>query len=113
MSLTPGGAPNLTYRDPECQLTFARLVTHYWSQGCFLKEGEIRANMHRIADIPAVLIHGSYDVSGPLDSAWHLHRARPTADWSFLRTPATEEAASPASSSVPSTASAPCFEALR
>jgi proline iminopeptidase len=77
MSLTPGWAPNLTYRDPECQLTFARLLTHYWSQGCFLTEGEIRANMHRIADIPAVLIHGSYDVSGPLDSAWHLHRARP------------------------------------
>jgi proline iminopeptidase len=22
-----------------------------------------------------VLIHGRYDVSGPLDTAWHLHRA--------------------------------------
>ncbi|MGH3592224.1 MAG: prolyl aminopeptidase [Pseudonocardiaceae bacterium] len=75
MSLAPGWAPNLSYRDPEFQLTFARLVTHYWSQGCFLTEGEILANMHRLADIPAVLIHGRYDVSGPLDTAWHLHRA--------------------------------------
>ena len=33
--------------------------------------------MHRLADIPAVLIHGRYDVSGPLDTAWHLHRAWP------------------------------------
>ena len=77
MSLAPGWAPNLSCRDPEFQLTFARLVTHYWSQGCFLTEGEILANMHRLADIPAVLIHGRYDVSGPLDTAWHLHRAWP------------------------------------
>jgi proline iminopeptidase len=33
--------------------------------------------MHRIAQIPAVLIHGRYDVSGPLDTAWDLHRAWP------------------------------------
>lgn len=33
--------------------------------------------MHRLMDIPAVLIHGRYDVSGPLDTAWHLHRAWP------------------------------------
>ena len=77
MSLAPGWAPNLSCRDPEFQLTFARLVTHYWSQGCFLTEGEILANMHRLADIPAVLIHGRYDVSGPLDTAWNLHRAWP------------------------------------
>jgi proline iminopeptidase len=78
MSLTPGWAPNLSHRDPEFQLTFARLVTHYWSQGCcILEEGEILAHMHRLADIPAVLIHGRYDVSGSLDTAWHLHRAWP------------------------------------
>ena len=33
--------------------------------------------MHWIADIPAVLIHGRYDVSSPLDTAWDLHRAWP------------------------------------
>ncbi len=80
MSLAPGWAPNLSYRDPEFQLTFARLVTRYWSQGCFLTEGEILASMHRLADIPAVLIHGRYDVSGPLDTAWHLHRAWPNSN---------------------------------
>ena len=31
----------------------------------------------RIAGIPATLIHGRYDVSGPLDTAWHLHQAWP------------------------------------
>ncbi|MGH3904289.1 MAG: alpha/beta fold hydrolase [Pseudonocardiaceae bacterium] len=77
MSLAPGWAPDLSDRPPEFQLIFARLVTHYWSQGYFLEEGEILARMHRLADIPAVLIHGRYDVSGPLDTAWRLHRAWP------------------------------------
>ena len=56
---------------------FARLVTHYWASGCFLYDAPILAGMDRIAELPAVLIHGRYDVSGPLDTAWDLHRAWP------------------------------------
>jgi proline iminopeptidase len=50
---------------------------HYWSNGCFLDDAPIAAAMDRIADIPAVLIQGRYDVSGPLDTAWNLHRVWP------------------------------------
>jgi pimeloyl-ACP methyl ester carboxylesterase len=35
------------------------------------------ANMARIAQIPATLIHGLHDVSGPLDTACELHKAWP------------------------------------
>jgi proline iminopeptidase len=77
MSLTPGSAPRLQCEDPDFRLTFARLVTHYWSNGCFLAEDEVLHNMHRLAGIPAVLIHGRYDISGPLDTAWHLHQSWP------------------------------------
>jgi proline iminopeptidase len=77
VSLMPGWAPHLQHEDPSVQLTFARLVTHYWSQGCFLADDEIARNMPRLHGIPAVLIHGRYDVSGPLDTAWHLHQAWP------------------------------------
>jgi proline iminopeptidase len=77
ISLGPGSAPRLQYEDPDFQLTFARLVTHYWSNGCFLAEDEILLNTDRLAGIPAVLIHGRYDVSGPLDTVWHLHRSWP------------------------------------
>jgi proline iminopeptidase len=52
-------------------------VTHYWSNGSFLDEGEILAGMERLAGIPGVLIHGRYDVSGPLDTAWDLHQLWP------------------------------------
>ena len=77
VSLMPGWKPSLRFEDPRFRLTFARLVTHYWSHGCFLADGEILAYAHRLADIPGVLIHGRWDVSGPLDTAWTLHHAWP------------------------------------
>jgi proline iminopeptidase len=77
VSLTPDSEPDLSLRDRAFQQVFARLVTHYWSNGCFLADGQIAANLHRIKDTPAVLIHGRCDVSGPLDTAWDLHRAWP------------------------------------
>lgn len=77
VSLAPDWSPMERFRDPTFRSIFARLVTHYWSNACFLVDGQIMAAMPRIADIPAVLIHGRYDVSGPLDTAWRLHRAWP------------------------------------
>jgi proline iminopeptidase len=75
VSLGPGAQPRLQVREPPYRQVFARLVTHYWSNGCFLDDTPILAGMDRIAHIPAVLIHGRYDVSGPLDTAYDLHRA--------------------------------------
>jgi proline iminopeptidase len=77
VSLAPGWQPSPRYQDPAFRQVFARLVTHYWGNGCFLDDTPIAARMDRIAQIPAVLIHGRYDVSSPLDTAWDLHRAWP------------------------------------
>lgn len=77
VSLAPGWQPMERYEDPRFRQVFARLVTHYWSNGCFLDDAPIAAGMARIAEIPAVLVHGRYDVSGPLDTAWDLHRVWP------------------------------------
>lgn len=74
VSLMPDWIPNPRYQNPEFRAIFARLVTHYWKHSCFLNGGEIMAGMPRIEHIPAVLIHGRYDVSGPLDIAWQLHK---------------------------------------
>ena len=40
--------------------------------------------MRRLTDIPAVLIHGRYDISGPLDTAWRLHRSWPNSKLTVL-----------------------------
>ncbi|SDP57150.1 prolyl aminopeptidase [Lentzea jiangxiensis] len=80
MSLAPDAAPSLSVENPAFQLAFARLVTHYWSHGCFLEEGQLLRDIGRLHGIPAVLIHGRYDVSGPLGTAWALHRAWPASE---------------------------------
>lgn len=84
VSLMPGWKPDARFQDPDFRLIFARLVTHYWSHGCFLRDAQIMAGMERLATIPAVLIHGRWDISGPLDTAVALHRAWPTSDLHIL-----------------------------
>ncbi|SDJ20405.1 proline iminopeptidase [Lentzea albidocapillata subsp. violacea] len=77
MSLAPDAEPFLSVAEPAFQLAFSRLVTHYWSHGCFLEEGQVLRDIKLLHGIPAVLIHGRYDVSAPLGTAWALHRAWP------------------------------------
>jgi proline iminopeptidase len=73
VSLAPGWTHQSRYDDPSFRAVFARLVTHYWSHGCFLDDDQVLDNMDRIADIPAVLVHGRRDISGPLETPWRLH----------------------------------------
>jgi proline iminopeptidase len=80
VSLAPNTEPCLSIADPAFQLAFARVVTHYWSNGCFLADRQLLRNAGRLAGIPGVLVHGRYDISGPLDTAWALHRAWPDSE---------------------------------
>jgi proline iminopeptidase len=75
VSLSPGHAPSTHWDDPAFRLGFARLVTHYWRHAAFLGEGEpLRDGIGRLEGIPAVLIHGRFDVSSPLETAYRLSR---------------------------------------
>jgi proline iminopeptidase len=73
-SLDPAYRPMSRYEDPVFREVFATLVIHYWKHSGFGGD-ELLARIDRIADIPAVLVHGRLDVSGPLVTAWRLHRA--------------------------------------
>jgi proline iminopeptidase len=84
VSLMPGWTPDPRYLDPTFRAVFARLVTHYWSHGCFLTDDQILSDMSLLADIPGALIHGRHDVSSPLDTAWRLHRAWPASTLTVL-----------------------------
>ena len=77
ISLAPDAKPSLSLEDPAFQLAFARVVTHYWAHGCFLDDGQLLHDAHRLAGIPGIMVHGRYDVSGPLDVAWRLHQVWP------------------------------------
>jgi proline iminopeptidase len=52
---------------------FARLENHYFSNAGFLEfDGQILAQMGRIAHIPGVIVQGRYDMICPPDSAYAL-----------------------------------------
>ncbi|MDX3104708.1 prolyl aminopeptidase [Nonomuraea angiospora] len=78
VSLDPQYQPDPRFQDPVFRMTFARLVTHYWGNDCFLPEkGDLVEQAHLLKGIPGVLIHGRLDVSGPLETAWELHKSWP------------------------------------
>jgi proline iminopeptidase len=74
VSLMPGHRPNPRFDDAEFRLRFARLVTHYWRHAAFLAESQLIRDASKLNGIPGVLIHGRFDVSGPLSTAWQLHK---------------------------------------
>lgn len=84
VSLTPGAGPGLRYEDSEFRLRFARLVTHYWSNHAFMDEDQLIRDVGKLDGIPGVLIHGRYDVSGPLITAWQLHKGWSTSELHIL-----------------------------
>ncbi|HET7034809.1 MAG TPA: prolyl aminopeptidase [Thermomicrobiaceae bacterium] len=84
VSLTPGYQPNPRYDDPEFRLRFARLVTHYWRHAAFLDEEQLLRDAARLNGIPGVLVHGRYDVSSPLETAWRLAQTWETSELHVL-----------------------------
>ena len=80
ISLAPDAEPRLSVAPPAFQLGLTRIVTHYWGNDHFLTDGQVLRDAGRLAGIPGVMVHGRYDVSGPLDSAWHMHRAWPDSE---------------------------------
>ncbi len=79
ISLDPNFTPISHRFDDERALVFATLVTHYWSNDGFLREGNaILDRMSEIRDIPAVLVHGRRDYSGPVVTPWNLHKSWPS-----------------------------------
>lgn len=74
VSLVPGYQRNKRFEDPDFRLRFARIVTHYWRHAAFLEDGKLLRDAASLKEVPGILIHGRYDVSSPLETAWVLHQ---------------------------------------
>ncbi len=84
VSLNSDYAPNPRFEDAEFRLRFARLVTHYWRHAAFFEEGALLRNASVLDGIPGILLHGRYDVSSPLVTAWQLHKHWPGSELTVL-----------------------------
>ena len=63
------------FDDDNVAEAFARIECHYFiNKGFFESDGWILNNIHKIKNIPNVIIQGRYDVVCPMKSAWDLHK---------------------------------------
>ena len=62
-------------------IAFARIECHYFVNNGFLEhDNQLIANAGRLRRIPAVIVHGRYDVVTPMKNAYDLHAAWPEAE---------------------------------
>ena len=52
----------------------ARIEAHFYHHQCFLKGDQIMNNVHRLEEIPGIILHGRYSIVSPLINAWRLKR---------------------------------------
>lgn len=70
----------VSHAPPDYARAFARLENHYFSHGCFLDEGQLLRDRHRIAHLPAIIVQGRYDMVCPPASAHALAQGWPGCD---------------------------------
>ena len=56
----------------------------FYKQGFFEHENQLLENIDKIRHIPAIIVHGRYDVVCPIDSAWELHKRWPEAEFKII-----------------------------
>ena len=62
-------------------LAFARIENHYFTnRGFFEVDDQLLRDVHRIRDIPGVIVHGRYDVVCPIQNAFDLHKVWPKSE---------------------------------
>lgn len=70
---------------PHTALSLARIECHYFVNQCFLENNFILDNLHKLHDIPGIIVHGRYDMVCNIDNAWALHKAWPSSQLKIVR----------------------------
>ncbi|MGY3681908.1 prolyl aminopeptidase [Streptomyces sp. TE33382] len=71
-------------RPGHVQQALVRICSHYFSHGAWLEEGQLIRDAGRLAGIDGVLVHGRFDLGGPLTTAWELAKAWPDAELTVI-----------------------------
>jgi proline iminopeptidase len=73
------------FTEPEMAIALARIECHYFINNCFFEtDNYLLDHIDRIRHIPAVIVHGRYDIICPVMNAWDLHRAWPEASLKII-----------------------------
>jgi proline iminopeptidase len=77
-TLQPSKSLRSHFSHTHTALSLAKIETHYFVNNSFLEENQILKNMHKLTNIPGIIVQGRYDVVCPMTSAWELHQNWPS-----------------------------------
>lgn len=81
---------DLHYTDPEDvteeNIASVRIFLHYEANNFFLAENDLIKNIGKIKHLPAIIVHGRYDLLCPVDQAWELQKNLSRAETVILPT---------------------------
>jgi proline iminopeptidase len=78
-TLLPSPETVASFAQDRSALGLARIEAHYFAHDLFLSEGGLLAHMDSIAQVPAEIVQGRYDMVCPPDTAFDLAAAWPRA----------------------------------
>jgi proline iminopeptidase len=84
ITLMPDPALTSVFEGEEYAVAFARIENHYFVHQGWLEPDQLLRDVGRIRHIPAVIVHGRYDMATPAQNAWDLHKAWPEAEFHFV-----------------------------
>ncbi|MCK4744072.1 MAG: prolyl aminopeptidase [Sulfuriflexus sp.] len=84
ISLLPCKEVEQSFAAAKFAVAMARIECHYFINQSFLEDNQILNNIDKIADIPAIIVHGRYDVVCPVDQALALYAAWPQAELQII-----------------------------
>ena len=84
ITLLPDPAFSASHGEDHFALAFARLENHYFVHQCWLQEGQLLRDAHRLRGIPGAIVHGRYDMPCPARYAYALHKAWPEAEFHLI-----------------------------
>lgn len=85
VKLVPNPEAIKTFGSDHMALSLARIEAHYFINNCwFRNENQLLEDVYKIRHIPAVIVHGRYDVVCPFKNAWDLHKAWPEARFDII-----------------------------
>ena len=78
-TLLPSPDTVVSFAQDRTALGLARIEAHYFAHDLFLPEGGLLAHMDRLANVPAEIVQGRYDMICPAHTAFELAAAWPGA----------------------------------
>ncbi len=73
------------FNEIDFAIAFARIECHFFANGGFFPEHDwLIANAGKLANIPGWIVQGRFDVVTPMDSAWRLKGAWPSARFEIV-----------------------------